>query len=214
MTGKPDRSGPADKSDNRPRGATDTRLLAIAAERLRLGGRQAVTVVAVADAAGMTHANVYRYFQSKATLIDAIAAQWLKGLEVTIAAIAEGPDPADAKLETLLSIVAFAQRDLLTDNPNLFAVYADTASGSRPVYRRFRARLHHLIGQILEEGIGSAVFEIGNREQAVIYITDAVARFIHPVVVGLDAQMPRDMVERRLDTLIRTTLRALRSGFV
>ena len=46
-------------------------------------GSRAVTVVGIAEAAGMTHANVYRYFPSKAALIDAVAARWLKSLEAT-----------------------------------------------------------------------------------------------------------------------------------
>lgn len=194
--------------------AADARLLAIASEKLRRGGRSAVTVVSVAEAAGMTHANVYRYFQSKAALIDAIAAQWLKGLESTIAAIADGPDPVEDKLENLLSIVAYAQRDLLAENPNLFAIYADAAAGSRVIYRRFRARLRHLIERIVDEGIASSAFDIRERDQAVIFITDSVNRFIHPVPISLDGKMPRDMFDSRLNVVIRVVLRALRSSFV
>ena len=80
----------------------ETRLLAIAADQLRRFGPRHVTVVGIADAAGMTHANVYRYFASKAALIDAVAGQWLRRLEAIIADIADAPDPADDKLERLL----------------------------------------------------------------------------------------------------------------
>lgn len=194
--------------------AADARLLAIASEKLRQGGRHSVTVVSVAEAAGMTHANVYRYFQSKAALIDAIAAQWLKGLESTIASIADGPDPVDDKLETLLSVVAHAQRELLEENPNLFAVYADAAAASRVIYRRFRARLRHLIERVVDEGMASSAFEIRERELAITFITDSVNRFIHPVAVDLDGKMPPDMYDSRLDVMIRIILRVLRGGFL
>ena len=80
----------------------DTRLLAIAAHQLKEHGPRHVTVVGIADAAGMTHANVYRYFASKAALIDAVAGQWLRRMEATIADIADSPDPADDKLERLI----------------------------------------------------------------------------------------------------------------
>src|SRR5690349_7718356 len=73
----------------------ETRLLAIAADELRLHGPKHITVVGIADAAGMTHANVYRYFANKAALIDAVAGQWLRRMEATIADIADSPDPAD-----------------------------------------------------------------------------------------------------------------------
>lgn len=194
--------------------SADARLLAIASDRLRQHGRASVTVVSVAEAAGMTHANVYRYFQSKAALIDAVAAQWLKGLEATIAAIADGPDPVEDKLENLLGVVAHAQRDLLVENPNLFEVYADAASGSRVIYRRFRARLRHMIERVVDEGAASAIFELRDREQAMTFISDAANRFIHPVAISLDGQMPRDMFEKRLNIVIRVILRSLRSGYV
>ena len=86
----------------------------IAADQLkRIRRRRHVTVVGIADAAGMTHANVYRYFSSKAALIDAVAGQWLSGMEATIADIADAPDPADDKLERLIQAWARAHRDLL-----------------------------------------------------------------------------------------------------
>jgi AcrR family transcriptional regulator len=94
-----------------PAPATDARLLTIAAEHLRRLGPRRVTVVGIAQAAGMTHANVYRYFPSKTALIDAVAAQWLRRLELGLAEIADAPDPADDKLERLLVAIAQGNRD-------------------------------------------------------------------------------------------------------
>jgi Transcriptional regulator len=207
-------AGPAGEREDYSHLSSDARLLAIASDRLKQNGRHAVTVVSVAEAAGMTHANVYRYFQSKAALIDAIAAQWLKGLEATIAAIADGPDPVEDKLENLLSVIAHAQRDLLVENPNLFGVYADAASDMRVIYRRFRARLRHMIERVVDEGIASSVFEIRERDEAITFITDSSNRFIHPVAISLDGNMPRDMFNRRLDLIVRVILRALRGGYI
>ena len=63
--------GPSRHADLAP---ADSRLLAIAADQLKEFGPRHITVVGIADAAGMTHANVYRYFANKAALIDAVAA--------------------------------------------------------------------------------------------------------------------------------------------
>ena len=51
---------------------SETRILTVASEHLRKFGLKRFTVVAVAEEAGMTHANVYRYFPSKDALIDEI----------------------------------------------------------------------------------------------------------------------------------------------
>ena len=71
----------------------------------------------------MTHANVYRYFPSKAALADAVTADWLKPLEAELAQVADAPDPADDKLERMLMAIASTQRDKLEADPNLFDLY-------------------------------------------------------------------------------------------
>jgi AcrR family transcriptional regulator len=192
----------------------DVRLLAIAADHLKRSGAKAVTLVGIAEAAGMTHANVYRYFPSKAALIDAVADRWLKALEVVIAQIADAPDPADDKLERLIQAVARAHRDLLTEDRHLFDVYCDATGTSRALVRKHRARLRQLIERVIDEGIATGKFDPLDRDRALAFVGDAAHRFINPIAVRLDADMPRDIAEARLAALIRVILRALASGTV
>src|SRR5690606_26445612 len=120
------------------------------ADHLKRFGPGGVTVVGVAEEAGMTHANVYRYFTSKADLIDAIAGQWLKSLEALIADIADAPDPADDKLERLLQAWSQAHRDLLEENRHLFDVYCTATETSRALVRRHRTRMRQLIERVID----------------------------------------------------------------
>jgi AcrR family transcriptional regulator len=205
----------ASSSSARAAGSSvDARLLAIAADHLRQFGARQVTVVAVAEAAGMTHANVYRYFPSKAALIDAVVARWLRELEASVADIANAPDPADDKLERLLSAIAHAHRDLLTEDPNLFDVYGEAVKAARAVIRKHRTRLRQLIDRVIDEGIATAMFEPRDRDRAMTFVTDAAFRFINPLAIRLDADMPRDLFESRLGTVIQVVQRALRMGMV
>jgi AcrR family transcriptional regulator len=192
----------------------DTRLLAIAANQLREFGPRHVTVVGIADAAGMTHANVYRYFTNKAALIDAVAGQWLREMEATIADIADSPDPADDKLERLIQAWARVHRDLLKEDRHLFDVYCTATETSRPLVRKHRARMRQLIERVLDEGIVTGKFEPRDREKAHAFISDAVYRFINPLTVRLDAEVPQDILDQRLATMIRVVLRALANGSV
>jgi AcrR family transcriptional regulator len=198
-------------SDSAP---ADTRLLAIAADQLREFGPRHVTVVGIADAAGMTHANVYRYFTNKAALIDAVAGQWLREMEATIADIADSPDPADDKLERLIQAWARVHRDLLKEDRHLFDVYCTATETSRPLVRKHRARMRQLIERVLDEGIVTGKFEPRDREKAHAFISDAVYRFINPLTVRLDAEVPQDILDQRLATMIRVVLRALANGSV
>jgi AcrR family transcriptional regulator len=209
----------------RPRGAglprfadfatpAETRLLAVASEHLKRLGPRRITVVDIADAAGMTHANVYRYFPSKAALVDAVADQWLRSYEAAIADIADAPDPADDKLERLIQASAHTLRDLLQDNRHLFDVYCDATETSRPLVRRHRARMRQLTERVLDEGIATAKFDPRDRERALAFITDAAYRFINPLTVRLDAEVPQEILDQRLAAVTRVILRALLVGNV
>lgn len=190
----------------------DARLLAIAAEQLRRGGARSVTVVGVAEAAGMTHANVYRYFPSRAALIDAVVARWLRSLEATLSAIADAPDPADDKLERLVVAVAQGHRDLLAKDRHLYDVYADAADSARAVIRKHRARLRQLVERVVDEGIATGLFDPRDRERALAFVTDGSYRFINPIAVRLDADMPPDLFDARLAGAIHVIKRVLIAG--
>jgi AcrR family transcriptional regulator len=192
----------------------DSRLLAIAADQLRRFGPKHVTVVSIAEAAGMTHANVYRYFTSKAALIDAVAGQWLRRLEATIAEIADSPDPADDKLERLIQAWARTHRELLKDDRHLFDVYCSATETSRALVRKHRSRMRVLIERVLDEGIVTGKFDPRDRERALHFISDAVYRFINPLMVRLDAEVPQDILDQRLAAMIRVILRSLELGTI
>ncbi|MCB8818993.1 TetR/AcrR family transcriptional regulator [Microvirga rosea] len=192
----------------------DTRLLAIAADHLKRFGPRQITVVEIADAAGMTHANVYRYFPSKAALIDAVAGQWLRSLETLIADIADAPDPADDKLERLIQASARTHRKLLQENRHLFDVYCAATETSRPLIRRHRTRMRQLMERVLDEGIATGKFDPRDRERALGLITDASYRFINPLTVRLDADIPQEILDQRLAAVTKVVLRALSFSIV
>jgi AcrR family transcriptional regulator len=188
------------------------RLVSIASEHLARLGPKGVTVVAVAAEAGMTHANVYRYFPSKDALLDAVAGRWLRDMETKLAGIADAPDPADDKVERLLTALSLAQREALADSPYLFAVHLDATVASRPIARRHRVRLRTLVERIVEEGMATGAFVTRDKERAIACIFDTSYRFTHPLAIQQDADVPRDLIEARLGAVIATIQKMLRSG--
>jgi len=187
------------------RASPDALLLRIAAEHLARFGARRLTVVGVAEEAGMTHANVYRYFPSKAELIDAVAGQWLKEVEATLADIADSPDPADDKLERFVFAIARSYRICAETNPHVFDVYVSAVEHSRGIARKHRG---------LEEGVTTDVFRPKDRDQAMAFVIDAVQRFVNPVMVRIDVRVPRAVLDDRLNTVLSVVLRALAGGMV
>lgn len=188
------------------------RLLAAAAEHLRHVGPRCFILRAAADELGMARASVYRHFSSKAALLDAVVGCWLSGIETDLVQITNTPDSADDKIEYLLTTLASIQRDAQVYEPNLFAAHLNATVRARLVAKRHRVRLRSLVERVLEEGIAAGIFVVRNREQAIAYVFDASYRFTHPLAIQQDADLPRDLVEARLSTVILVIQTVLRTG--
>jgi AcrR family transcriptional regulator len=197
-----------------PREPSEMRILSVAGEHLRQHGLRRFTVVAVAEEAGMTHANVYRYFPSRTALIDAVVDVWLKSAERKLADIADGPDPAEDKLERLILALAKANRDLLHEEPHLFAALSQAVAKRHAISRRNRTRVRALFERVIDDGIATGAFEPRDRDRAIAFVIDATHRFIHPASLELEADVPQESVDTRLATLIRVALRTLATGVI
>jgi AcrR family transcriptional regulator len=193
-------------SDAAPDNAS-SRILDIAAEHLKRTGYARLRVVSVAAEAGMSHANLYRYFPSKELLCDAVLARWLKEIERAVLEAAGAPDPADDKLERMLSLIAQNYRAKLAADPKLFAVFAEAARTDRVIARRHRTRIRELLERAIDEGMGTGIFPGGGRNAVTAFVFDLAYRFIHPAAVELDAAAPeaqlRDRRSHAFDALMK-----------
>jgi AcrR family transcriptional regulator len=187
----------------------DMRILDLASEHVRKFGASRLTVVAVAEELGMSHANVYRYFPSKAALLEAATAQWLKPIEASMRTVAEGPDPARDKLERALSGLHRAYRDKMEFDARLFDVLLDSFRARAGLARKHRARILTETRRVLEDGVASGAFVADDLGRAVALVVDSTHRFIHPLNVAEDRDVPRAHLIARLDRVLDSTLSAL-----
>ena len=190
----------------------EARLLEIAREHVRKFGAARTTIVGIAGQAGMTHANVYRYFASKEALFEEVTASWLRPLEARLREAADGADPAYDKLERMLLAIYRAYRQKLEDDPAIFAVLIEALEAGRASARRHRVRVQSEIQRVVEDGIASSAFAMTDRRRALSLIFDAAHRFIHPLALRLDAETPGPALEARFERVIDLVLRALRAG--
>ena len=196
-----------------PRGQrVDGRILDLATQFVRLNGPARTTIVAVAEAAGMSHANVYRYFKSKADLVDAISAAWLRQIEADVRVIVEGPDPAHDKLERLLLAIHRGYRDKLERDPRIFGLLVAATMEKRAFARKHRQRLQSEVRTVLDEGITQGGLAGADSGPALALVFDMMHRFIHPSAIALDAETARSSLDRRAGRVLRLLLRALARG--
>jgi len=195
-----------------PKPATDVLILEIAADHIRRFGLARTTVMRIAEEAGMSHANVYRYYPSKAALIEEITADWLKPLETGLRSIADAPDPAFDKLERIIFAVHRTYRNKLETDPNIFALLVDATAKGAGVARKHRNRIELEIHRTLEEGAAGGVFEFKDQKRALALVCDALHKFIHPCALSLDLAVGRAVLEDRANLIATLVLAALASG--
>ncbi|HPG02257.1 MAG: TetR family transcriptional regulator [Hyphomicrobiales bacterium] len=190
----------------------DARIMEAATTFLRRYGPRRATVVAIAESAGMSHANVYRYFPSKAALIEEVTAAWLRPIESEVRVIAESPDPAPDKLERILAAIQRAYRDKLERDPQLFQILAEAAQIDAPVARKHRARLQGAVQRTIEEGFVQGNFRQVDMPRALALVFDVAHRFLHPAAIVMDARTTRTALNTRASRVTRLLLQELRAG--
>jgi AcrR family transcriptional regulator len=191
---------------------TDMRILDLAAEHVRRFGASRLTIVSVAKDAGMSHGNVYRYFPSKEALFDAVTEQWLKPVEAACRTVADAPDPAFDKLERIIVSVHRSYLDKLEKDPEIFDLFCKSFEEGRATVRKHRTKLQSEIQRVLEEGTSGGMFDVEDQRRALALVFDAVYRFMSPIAIRLDKDVPRARMDARCDRCVRLILRILSSG--
>ncbi len=194
--------------------SNEARLVEIAHAHIRKFGHARTTVVGVAADAGMTHANVYRYFPSKIALLDEVVAASLRSLERRLSDAVNGADPAHDKLERMMMALHRDYRAKLDDDPALFDLMIDTTVKNRASARKHRSRVQLDVQRVVEDGIASGGFAMTDRRRAMSLIFDAGHRFVHPVAMKLDKDAAPGAVETRFESVLAMVLRAMRTGRV
>ncbi len=81
---------------------TRSRIMEVAEEHFRRVGYAKTAVADIAEALGMSPANVYRFFDSKSAIKDAICYRLLEQEHAMIEEIIASPEPAAVRLERII----------------------------------------------------------------------------------------------------------------
>jgi AcrR family transcriptional regulator len=200
---------------------TRARVLAAAATEIRQIGPRRMTISGIAGRLGMSHANVYRYFADKQAIVDAVLNIWLRELETRLQDIADGPDPADDKLERFFSTLSRAYVETCRHDPALFRLLAGEAGegakegtagvgpdapGEEAI--RHRRRIEALAERIVEEGTVTRLFAGGEARRLATLVLDLAHRFCDPGAIWRHDRVDPASDARR-DRTIRAAIRAI-----
>ena len=181
-------------------------ILVAAEDVLRRYGPGKASVVDVSRALGVSHGSVYRHFDSKAALRDAVVERWLARGTGELTAIVVADDPAPDRLARWLGELAAGKRAKAAADPELFATYLALADESSAAVH---AHVEHLLGElaaIVADGASRGELVADDPAATARAVFDATVRFHKP---SHAAEWSDPGIEAALDRVVALVLAGL-----
>lgn len=149
-------------------------------EVIRRFGPEKANISDVAKTLKVSHAAIYRYYNGKTALWNAVTERWLTNLHAPSKAILNEDNPADIKLFHLLEDFAESKRRSAINDPEMFAIYIKLVQSSMEVIEKSIEKGISRIKEIIVQGITDGIFFTESPHQAAITVYLATSVFIHP----------------------------------
>lgn len=149
-------------------------------EVIRRFGPDKASISDVAKSLKVSHAAIYRYYNGKTALWNAVTERWLTQLHAPSNNILKEGSHADIKLCHLLEDFAEAKRRSAINDPEMFANYIKLAQSSMEVIEKGIEDGINRIEKIIVQGITEGIFFTEFPHQAAKSVYLATSVFIHP----------------------------------
>ncbi|HEX4086816.1 MAG TPA: TetR/AcrR family transcriptional regulator [Chthoniobacteraceae bacterium] len=165
--------------------ALDTRalILEVARTHLRRFGQDKMTIIGIARALGMSHANVYRYFPSKTAVVDAVLDAWLGRVENLLKEITRRDGTAAERIERLVMEIHGRRRAKFRQEPELFESFRRVIVSRPDAVAKRQEKIAGVFQRLIEQGIEDGEFEPVDPSEMADVLEDATAFFLHPAVM-------------------------------
>jgi AcrR family transcriptional regulator len=188
---------------------TRLRIMDVAEEQFRRVGYAKTAVADIADALGMSAANVYRFFASKGAINEAICLRILGEEHAMIDMIVAQNRPAGERLRTLLvELHRFNRSRFIGERRVHDMVEAAMEENWGAVEEHLRYVIEH-IGKIIAGGVEAGEFRPCDVPMTALTIKNACTAILHPMMIAECMRHGRDMEEHalRLSNFVVNALR-------
>jgi AcrR family transcriptional regulator len=185
---------------------TRQRIIEAAEDVFRRFGSQKTNVVDVARELGVSHGSVYRHFDSKAALRDAVVEGWLRKVSDPLQKIAESNAPPEQRLRAWFDTLRSIKRRKIDTDPHLFNVTREIFSETRGVVKDHIQMLIAQLERIIGDGVAAGVFSSDDPAATASAMFDAMARFHDPAHAGEWSEAGNDAAFERVYALLKAGL--------
>ncbi len=181
---------------------TRERILVVAERLFRQIGYQKTTVADIAKALRMSPANVYRFFDSKKAIHQAVARLLMGEVEEAAQAIAARPGPAVGRLRELLTTIHHMNSERYVGDSKLHEMVAIAMEENWEVCNAHIQLIGEIIGSVIGQGVASGEFEVADVPVAAICTCMAMMRFFHPQMIAQCIDKPSPTLDQMIDFII------------
>jgi AcrR family transcriptional regulator len=181
---------------------TRCRIVETAERFFRQMGYQKTTVADIAKALRMSPANVYRFFESKKAINEAVAERLMREVESAIEAIARRPGSAADRLRDMIKTMHEMNASLYTDDLRMHEMVERALCESWQVVHEHIQRKSVIFRQVIEDGIASGEFGAADPEIASRCVQVALIRFFHPALLVQCAGEPGPTLQQMTDFVL------------
>lgn len=192
-------------------GLSTTRILDAARTHIRRYGETKTNVVDIARVLGTSHTTIYRHFNSKAEVFDAIVLQTMQDEEELAKSFVDGPEPARERLTGLVLALHRRKRERFDSDPEVYQLYRRVVEERPEIVKNYANAITRLVAAILEDGVKRKEFKLDDVQVAAEVVRDAVTVFVHPAHVKA-AAMAGISMEPAIDRVLVTLMTAFAAG--
>jgi AcrR family transcriptional regulator len=172
-------------------GDTRDRILEVAERLFRQIGYQKTTVGDIAKELRMSPANVYRFFESKKAIHQAVARSLMGEVELEAQRIVARPGPVPARF-----------RELLTTVHRMNEMVEIAMQEDWDVCAAHMELITSMVGEVIGQGAASGEFEVPDLPLAAMCACTAMMRFFHPQMIAQCATKPGPTIDQMIDFVI------------
>jgi AcrR family transcriptional regulator len=163
---------------------TRNRILTEAERLFRHYGYSKTTVADIADACGMSSANVYRFFASKLQINEAICDRVIAQLESELRKVVHSDASASRRLTEFVGTIARHTLETLIEEKKVHDMVVVAMEEHWSAIERHIQVVRVMITEIITSGIATGEFRQQDPQSAARCVHSALITFCHPVVVA------------------------------
>lgn len=183
-------------------GDTRDRILEVAERLFRQIGYQKTTVGDIAKELRMSPANVYRFFESKKAIHQAVARSLMGEVELEAQRIVAKPGPVKERFRELLTTIHRMNTERYVGDSKLHEMVEIAMQEDWDVCVTHMECIAGVIGQMIAQGAATGEFEAPDLQLASLCACTAMMRFFHPQMIAQCATKPGPSIDQMIDFVI------------